>query len=459
MANAIELASGGSLEISSNSGPILLSGAITGGGSLSHNNPGTLALSGVNSYTGGTTVKAGVLTVSGSGTFGASTGSLTATGGTLDLGGGSVTAGTVTISGGIIQNGTLTGTSYAGTNGGFVSANLAGTGALTKTGAGRLVLSGTNTYNGSTTITAGTLRATSDAALPNYTTGTINVGASGTLQVTTGEWNTPEIFGLLNNPNLLYTAGGIFAIDTSTGDFSNSTTIDIVALGLTKLGANTLTLTGTNSYAGTTTVNRGTLKIDAGAGSVLSASSPLTFSGTGTFNYDNTTAAGATAQSLAALTFSAGEGTVQVTRTAAQTVGLTFSSLAARTAGATRNFVLAGTPGINGTDSKIVFTAGATANAFIDHGTFFGGSAYAWYDAGNFVRAIDYTGTPDTGTATSGTTATLASATHQQITGAITAQNTATFTTLNISGNNNFTLAAAQTVSVNGILKSGSVLI
>ena len=176
VANAIELASGGSLEISSNSGPILLSGAITGGGSLSHNNTGTLTLSGVNSYSGGSTVKAGVLTVSGSGTFGASTGNLTASGGTLDLAGNSFSAGTVTISGGIIENGTLTGTSYVATSG-YVSANLAGAGTLTmNSGSNRLVLSGNNNYSGSTNITAGTLRATGDYALPNYTTGTINVG-------------------------------------------------------------------------------------------------------------------------------------------------------------------------------------------------------------------------------------------------------------------------------------------
>ena len=452
VANSIELASGGALTFNSNS--VLLSGTISGAGSLSNTSTGTLTLSGANSYTGGTTVSAGVLTLSGSGNFGASTGTLTASGGTMDLAGGSLAAGTVNMTGGIIQNGTLNGTSYVGTSG-FISANLVGTGALTMNSAGnRLVLSGNNTYSGSTTITAGTLRATGDYALPNYSTGTINVGASGTLQVITGEWNTTEIFNLLNNPSLLFASGGKFAIDTANGDFSNSTTIDIVNLGLTKLGANTLTLTGTNSYTQATTVDRGILKIDAGAGATLSASSPLIFSGTGKFDYDNTTATGAKAQSMGALTFSAGEGTVQVTRTAAQTVGLTFSSLAARTAGATRNFVLGGTPGVNGTDSKIVFTTGATANTFIDHGTFFGGSAYAWNDAGNFVRTIDYA--TDAGATTSGTAVSLISATHQQITGAIIAQNTANFTTLNISGNHNLGLAALQTVSVNGILKSGN---
>jgi autotransporter-associated beta strand protein len=101
VANSIELASGGALTFNLNS--VLLSGAISGAGSLSNTSTGTMTLSGVNSHTGGTTVAAGVLTVSGSGTFGASTGSLTASGGTLDLAGGSWTAGTVNITGGIIQ--------------------------------------------------------------------------------------------------------------------------------------------------------------------------------------------------------------------------------------------------------------------------------------------------------------------------------------------------------------------
>jgi len=45
----------------------------------------------------------------------------------------------------------------------------------------------------------------------------------------------------------------------------------------------------------------------------------------------------------------------------------------------------------------------------------------------------------------------------QEITGATSAQATKTFTTLNDSGNYNFTLASGATVTVNGILKTGNV--
>jgi len=63
-------------------------------------------------------------------------------------------------------------------------------GAITKTGSGRLVLAGANTYGGATTISSGTLEATSNTAL-GTTTGTTTIGSGGTLalsnNITTGE--------------------------------------------------------------------------------------------------------------------------------------------------------------------------------------------------------------------------------------------------------------------------------
>jgi autotransporter-associated beta strand protein len=224
---------------------------------------------------------------------------------------------------------------------------------------------------------------------------------------------------------------------------------------LKKNGVGVLRLSGANTYTGATTINRGTIQLFSNTGS-LSSSSALTFANAGgTFNMDNNGAAAARSQSLGALTFSGGDGTVLQTRTAAQNQVLTFSSLAPRAAGATGNFQLSsGTPGAtNG------FVLTGQAAGLIDRGLFFGASAtaapaYAWYDAGGFVRAIAYGA--DAGAVTSGTTTTLVSATHQQITGAITAQQDATFSTLNISGASNLTLASGQTVTVDGLLKTGN---
>ena len=57
-----------------------------------------------------------------------------------------------------------------------------------------------------------------------------------------------------------------------------------------------------------------------------------------------------------------------------------------------------------------------------------------------FVRGINYGGDPNSATSTGAVT--LAGINNQEFTGAITAQATATFTTLQDSNNSNFTLAS-----------------
>ncbi len=149
---AIALLSGGGIFDNPNAN-LTMSNYITGPGSLtftgytnSSNTPYVLTLTDTgNNYIGGTIVKGlGELKANAAGTLGSTSGSLTVSGGVLDLGGASHTVGAVTISGGTIQDGTLTGTSYTGQSG-TVSTVLAGSGALTKTGTGQLTLSGANT--------------------------------------------------------------------------------------------------------------------------------------------------------------------------------------------------------------------------------------------------------------------------------------------------------------------------
>ena len=90
-----------------------------------------MTLSAANTYTGGTTVTAGTLGVSGSGTVGAISNAVTVSGGILDLGGTSQTQnGGVTLTSGTIQNGTLSSTGTFGLQSGTVSATLAGRGPL-----------------------------------------------------------------------------------------------------------------------------------------------------------------------------------------------------------------------------------------------------------------------------------------------------------------------------------------
>jgi autotransporter-associated beta strand protein len=151
---------------------------------------GNFTLSGANTYTGGTIVSAGSLILSGSGTTGATTGSLTVNGGTMNFGGLARILGAVTIGGGTISNGTLTGASYAST-GGTVSATLAGEGTYTHT-SGTTTLSGANTYTGATTIEAGTLVISGSGSIATSTsvtikpTATLNTSALASYTIPTG---------------------------------------------------------------------------------------------------------------------------------------------------------------------------------------------------------------------------------------------------------------------------------
>ncbi|MFT9386132.1 beta strand repeat-containing protein, partial [Acetobacter sp.] len=122
--------------------------------------PGTTALSGANTYTGGTQLTAGTLVAGNNAALG--TGTLGMAAGTTL----SFAAGGVNLANAIALNGDPTIEVDSG------NATLSGTlsdgsvaGDLVKTGAGTLVLSGANTYTGGTQLTAGTLVAGNNAAL------------------------------------------------------------------------------------------------------------------------------------------------------------------------------------------------------------------------------------------------------------------------------------------------------
>jgi fibronectin-binding autotransporter adhesin len=289
---AIALLSGGGIFDNPNAS-LTMSNYITGPGSLTYtgytNSSGTpyvLTLTHTgNNYSGGTIVQGpGELKANAAGTLGATSGSLTVSGGTLDLGGASHTVGTVTISGGKIQDGTLTGSSYAGTSAGAVSAVLAGSGALVlnasptiTSGNYNLTLSGANTYTGTTTINAGILQISSDAnlgtppgsALANsltlncYTTNGLRCGGTFTLNANRGITLGAKGGSLHVSSGNTVTYNGII---TGSGNFSSGA-------GDT-LGYGTLQLSGANNYSGATTVAAGTLQL--GANGTLPYGTPLT---------------------------------------------------------------------------------------------------------------------------------------------------------------------------------------
>lgn len=139
--------------VSTTVGSIIADGA---GNGLKKTGGGTLVLTGANTYSGGTQLLGGTLSVSSDANLGTA-GGLTFDEGTLQNTAAFATARDITLDAG---GGTFR-TDANLTLAGMVS----GAGALTKDGGGTLTLSGTNTYEGGTTIRYGDVIATSDGAL------------------------------------------------------------------------------------------------------------------------------------------------------------------------------------------------------------------------------------------------------------------------------------------------------
>ncbi|MEO6848172.1 MAG: autotransporter-associated beta strand repeat-containing protein [Chthoniobacterales bacterium] len=265
---------------------------------------GTAALSGPNTYTGGTTLNAGTLALNNASAIG--TGALTITKvstidntstmpvtlsthnnqnwnadftfkGTndLDLGDGSV-----------VMNGTRTVTTTAGTLSvdGVISATTSTYG-LTKAGVGTLELNGANTYIGNTTVNAGTLAINNANAL-GY--GSLVIAKTSALDNTSGmavtlatnntqNWNANFSFGSIipfATDDLNLGTGGVLLggtriVTINQGILTVGGTISGAqsSYGLTTAGEGTLLLTGNNTFLGALTINVGST-VQLGDGSL-----------------------------------------------------------------------------------------------------------------------------------------------------------------------------------------------
>jgi autotransporter-associated beta strand protein len=132
---------------------------------------------------------------------------------------------------------------------------------------GITTLSGTNSYNGTTTVSGGILvfRGT-QAKAP----GTVSAGAAGSIGLGVGgansytSANVAALFGNTLSGFSMNAASGV-AVDTTGGNFTVPDNLVAGNRAFTKLGPNTLTLSGANTYAGTTTVAAGTLALVGGS--------------------------------------------------------------------------------------------------------------------------------------------------------------------------------------------------
>jgi autotransporter-associated beta strand protein len=163
-----------------------------GGGTLSlvKTGTGSLLLTGSNTYSGSTTINQGTLAVNNAASLGAASGSLSIGPAALEVTGGVSSARNIALT---AADGTIqVDSSVTYVDSGVIT----GPGKLSKTGAGILVLSGSNTYQGGTDVEAGTLDVTLRAALPDQSSLTVGVGASSLFAAASGG---PALFG---SPNL-----------------------------------------------------------------------------------------------------------------------------------------------------------------------------------------------------------------------------------------------------------------
>ncbi len=230
-------------------------GVISGTGQVIKSGTGRVGLTGVNTYTGGTTISAGTLLVT-----------------------------TSSLSGAVVNNATLQfNQNGRGTYAGVIS----GTGEVVKTGTGAAGLTGANTYTGGTSINEGTLVVTS-ASLPgnvvNSATLQFNQNGRGTYAgvivgsgsvVKTGTGNV-GLTGANTYSGGTTVSDGILLVTTSSlpGDVVNNATLQFNQNGrgtytgvisgtggVVKTGTGAAGLSGANTYTGGTTVSEGTLVV------------------------------------------------------------------------------------------------------------------------------------------------------------------------------------------------------
>lgn len=336
--------SGGAINL--NSGGVIQTATADGAHTTTISTP--ITISGTSAATATITAGASSTTnhliigsVTGSATTGSTT-TLTLNGANIGLGGSAASAGDNTV------NGTIS----DGAGGGKL--------ALTKAGASLWALSGTNTYTGITTISAGTLEFVKTASLYNGSTASwtaanlkVSSGATAAFNVGgTGEFAAGDVTTLLTNlttgiSNNGLQGGSAIGFNTALAattftvadNIANSTGTGSGTLGVTKLGLGSLTLSGTNTYTGITRVLQGTVTVAAGvddsaanggwnignsdnvsAQSVtFSAGSTIAVASGKTFQLGNTSASGTTAALTVAGTVS-NAGTLNVQRAATLTV-------------------------------------------------------------------------------------------------------------------------------------------
>ncbi|MCE9588367.1 MAG: autotransporter-associated beta strand repeat-containing protein [Verrucomicrobia bacterium] len=412
------IAGNATLTVGDNNASTAFAGSLvagTGTISLVKNGTGTLTLSGINSYEGGTLLKGGTLNISSVNSLGKGSLSMSGIGKTtLGYTGGSATfANTINVTSGIGLIDNLSGNAMTlsgslnnsgGTlvlaNGSFnVSGNISGSSLLSDVflSHANVTVSGANTYAGSTAIFNGSTLSLGVAnAIPSNTMVTLgassdlgsqinNLNLNGYNQSLTGLTSTGNAYNQVVNTSTTNAILRLSGTSTFSGSL-NGGNLGLMVAG----GSGTVTLTGRSSYTGITTITSGTLNLSSTAFLTNSSSvvvqngGTLLLSGSNQVNPNATLTLGGGALSMG------GNGTLG-NRAAAQT----FASL---TLTANSSIDFANLSGI----SKLTYgsiTMGPTnkLTIFNWNGTSLWGTTSTTGGIGQYTQLIDFLGSSDSG--------------------------------------------------------------
>ncbi|QUE51609.1 autotransporter-associated beta strand repeat-containing protein [Luteolibacter ambystomatis] len=272
-------ADGQQYRIDTNGQAIIYATALTSnGGTVMKSGGGTLTLSGANTYTGGTTVTAGILAAGNMSAFGTAP---------INLNGGQLDPGNLTLANHVVLGGGgITGT---GILGGVIS-ETGGSQGLVSTGA--VTLAGANTFTGGVTVASGTLTIANAQAM----------GAAGGTNAVTTDGAVLALSGNITvsgeNITLTGTANSRGALQSSSGNntFAGNITIANAATRIGSQDGADLTVSGTITGSGPNS----SMVFRPGAGRVVTVSgagntwagSTSTFGGTFKNGVNNAVPAG-----------------------------------------------------------------------------------------------------------------------------------------------------------------------
>lgn len=311
-----------------------INASLAGAASLVKTTSGLVTLGAANTYTGTTSVNAGVLRIMADGALGTTAaGTTVAAGAELRLnnvnystaeavaingtgisnGGALVNAGTSTFAGPVTAATDATINAGGGTlnfTGGLVKNGTT----LTLTGGGRINISGVgisgsllrsdlvvdgttvtlgaaSSYNGPTTVqNSGTLQLGANSVLPTSPETALTVNSSSALDLASYSDGVASLTGdstaivknsVASSTSTLTVNPGIGTSSTFSGVIAGANGGTQGNVALVKSGAGTLVLNGANTFTGSTTVNGGTLTLAANAGNAL-ASTNITVNSGGT---------------------------------------------------------------------------------------------------------------------------------------------------------------------------------